>query len=168
MSKSKLTKEVIERFSITFNKAKNLGITDEDLKYIYEIGPDKFRISIRFNGSRITEVVYGLLNAINRKWEILNSLNNSNQKNDVATTDENEFVNLTLKVDKPHLIAEPVFPHHAVDPRHQFPERLLLVVEGNDHRYVQLFAIHRRVSLCGAPPAGVSGRLRRSTPGNRP
>ena len=97
MSKSKLTKEVIERFSITFNKAKNLGITDEDLKYIYEIGPDKFRISIRFNGSRITEVVYGLLNAINRKWEILNSLNNSNQKNDVATTDENEFVNLTLK-----------------------------------------------------------------------
>ena len=97
MSKSKLTKEVIERFSITFNKAKSLGITDEDLKYIYEIGPDKFRISIRFNGSRITEVVYGLLNAINRKWEILDSLNNSNQKNDVATTDENEFVNLTLK-----------------------------------------------------------------------
>ena len=97
MSKSKLTKEVIERFSITFNKAKNLGITDEDLKYIYEIGPDKFRISIRFNGSRITEVVYGLLNAINRKWEILDSLNNSNQKNNVVTTDENEFVNLTLK-----------------------------------------------------------------------
>ena len=97
MSKSKLTKEVIERFSITFNKAKSLGITDEDLKYIYEIGPDKFRISIRFNGSRITEVVYGLLNAINRKWEILDSLNNTNQKNDVATTDENEFVNLTLK-----------------------------------------------------------------------
>ena len=46
MSKSKLTKEVIERFSITFNKAKSLEITDEDLKYIYEIGPDKFRISI--------------------------------------------------------------------------------------------------------------------------
>ena len=56
MSKSKLTKEVIERFSITFNKAKNLGITDEDLKYIYEIGPDKFRISIRFNGTEVKTI----------------------------------------------------------------------------------------------------------------
>jgi len=47
VNRSSLTKEGLKGFSISFNKAKTLGITDEDLKYIYEVGPDKFRISIR-------------------------------------------------------------------------------------------------------------------------
>lgn len=74
MSKAKLTKEGLKGFSISYNKAKSLGITDEDLKYIYEIGPDKFRISIRHANGRATKVVYGLLNAINTKWSMINEL----------------------------------------------------------------------------------------------
>ncbi len=97
MNKSKLSKETLERFSISFNKAKELKITDEDLKYISEIGPDKFRISIRKPGSkeRYTEVVYGLLNAINRKWEILDSI----RKQCVRTQREgiNAYIDFTVK-----------------------------------------------------------------------
>ena len=109
MNKSNLTKEGLKGFSISFNKAKTLGITDEDLKYIYEIGPDKFRISIRYtdledNKQRFTKVVQGLLNAINKKWEFLNSLKQSkeeieNSQNSLEKVVEkdNEFQDLTLR-----------------------------------------------------------------------
>lgn len=114
MSKFSLTKEGLKGFSISYNKAKTLGITDEDLKYIYEIGPDKFRISMRYvdvegKKQRFTKVVQGLLNAINVKWEFLNSLkqskenienSQSNVKKEVEKEDseeENEFQDLTLR-----------------------------------------------------------------------
>ena len=95
MSNSKLTKEGLKGFSISYNKAKSLGITDEDLKYIYEIGQDKYRISIRHEGGRVTKVVYGLLEAINKKWEILKSLK---QNNDLCkNNDVNKCSDMTVR-----------------------------------------------------------------------
>lgn len=72
----KLTKEVLKNFSIAFSRAKELGITDEDLKYIYEVGKDKFRISIRIPNSkeRSTKLVTGLLDAINIKWDMVKQI----------------------------------------------------------------------------------------------
>ena len=108
MNKSNLTKEGLKGFSISFNKAKTLGITDEDLKYIYEIGTDKFRISMRYtdlkgNKQRFTKVVQGLLNAINKKWEFLNSLKQGKEKSENSQNGleevvekDNEFQELTL------------------------------------------------------------------------
>jgi len=109
VNKSNLTKEGLKGFSISFNKAKTLGITDEDLKYIYEIGTDKFRISMRYtdlkgNKQRFTKVVQGLLNAINKKWEFLNSLKQGKEKSENSQNGleevvekDNEFQDLTLR-----------------------------------------------------------------------
>ncbi len=104
MSKSSLTKEGLKGLSISYNKAKTLGITDEDLKYIYEIGNDKFRISMRYvdvngNRQRFTKVVIGLLNAINTKWEFLNSLKQDKEKTKSAikVTDEENIIETELQ-----------------------------------------------------------------------
>lgn len=99
MSKAKLTKEGLKRFSISYNKAQSLGITDEDLKHIYVLGSDKYRISLRYKHAdgtpdRYTEVVYGLLEAINTKWKFINSLkNDTNPTKDVA----NQYADLTVE-----------------------------------------------------------------------
>ena len=96
MSKGKLTKEGLQGFSISYNKAKSLGITDEDLKYIYEIASDKFRISIRHNGKRVTKVVYDLLNAINTKWSMIKSLE-ANKSENIKTLYKVQYTELTLR-----------------------------------------------------------------------
>ena len=99
MSKAKLTKEGLKRFPISYNKAQSLGITDEDLKHIYVLGSDKYRISLRYKHAdgtpdRYTEVVYGLLEAINAKWKFINSLKN----NTTPTKDDaNQYADLTVE-----------------------------------------------------------------------
>lgn len=99
MSKAKLTKEGLKRFPISYNKAQSLGITDEDLKHIYVLGSDKYRISLRYKHAdgtpdRYTEVAYGLLEAINTKWKFINSLkNNTNSTKD----NTNQYVDLTVE-----------------------------------------------------------------------
>ena len=97
MNRSKLTKDGLLGFSISFNKAKALGITDDDLIYVSEIGPDKFRVSIRdktksLDGKdRHTKVVYGLIEAIKYKWELLKLIERS--KNDKIKKKEPEEIN---------------------------------------------------------------------------
>lgn len=98
MNKSKLTKDgPIKRFSISYNKAQSLGITDDDLDGIYEIGSDKFRISKRYRGERPTEVVSGLTNAINRKWEKLREIDEKLDNNHKKKEEVNPYIDFTVK-----------------------------------------------------------------------
>ena len=87
----------MKNFAIPFYKAKALGITDEDLIYISEIGTDKYRISIRLSdGTRYTRHIDGLLNAINHKWEKIEELEEKSNLLQDATLDINLF-DLTLQ-----------------------------------------------------------------------
>lgn len=98
MNKPKLTKDgPIKRFSISYNKAQSLGINDDDLDGIYEIGLDKFRISKRYKGERPTEVVSGLTNAINRKWEKLREIDEKLGNNHKKNEEVNPYIDLTVK-----------------------------------------------------------------------
>ena len=93
----KLSKETLERFSISYNQARALGITDEDLKYIYEVGEDKFRISIRDGKERITKIVYGLTNAINVKWQMVHEIEmNRLSQGSRNGVDKNKYRQLTV------------------------------------------------------------------------
>ena len=65
---------MVSRFSISFSEAKRLGITDEDLKYITEIDPNNFRISIPAFDKRRTKLVHDLLVAIKTKYEMLEEI----------------------------------------------------------------------------------------------
>lgn len=69
-----LTRKVVDRFSISFSEAKRLGITDNDLKYITEIDPNNFRISIPAFDKRRTKLVHELLVAIKTKYEMLTEI----------------------------------------------------------------------------------------------
>ncbi len=97
----KLSREVIKRFSISFDEAKMYGITDEDLKYISEIGPNKFRISIRIkindSKERPTKVVYGLLNAINEKWNMLGKITTHKKEISKQPYQMENYLNLTVE-----------------------------------------------------------------------
>lgn len=97
MNKPKLTKDGLKGFSISFNKAQKLGITDDDLDGIYELETDKFRISKRYMGERPTKIVYGLTNAINTKWELLNEIKKRKQNLSQNNKEINAYLNLTVK-----------------------------------------------------------------------
>ena len=99
MKANKLSKEVIKRFSISYNEAKAYGITDEDLKYISEIGPNKFRISIRVKGAndRQTKVVNNLLDAINKKYDMLKNINKHQEYISKQSQDIKSYLNLTVE-----------------------------------------------------------------------
>ncbi len=69
---SKLSKNLIKKYSISYSEAVRLGITDEDLKYIYEISPNTFRVSVpNPYGKRYTKVQHNLLDAINTKYDFV-------------------------------------------------------------------------------------------------
>lgn len=69
---SSLSRKTIKKFSISYNEAKSLGITDEDLKYISEISPKKYRVSVpNPSGKRKTKVIYDLLDAIQLKYDFV-------------------------------------------------------------------------------------------------
>ncbi len=49
-----------------------MGITDEDLKYIIEIEPDKYRIIVKNKeGKKDSRTISGILEAIKTKWEMV-------------------------------------------------------------------------------------------------
>jgi len=71
---NKLTKKVVDRFSISFSEAKRQGITNDDLKYISEIDKNNFRISIPAFDKRRTKLEHNLLDAIKTKYEMLSQI----------------------------------------------------------------------------------------------
>ena len=72
---NKLSKSLIKKFSISYSEATRLGITDEDLKYISETAPNKFRVSVpNPNGKRKTKVVYDILDAIHTKYDFVKQI----------------------------------------------------------------------------------------------
>lgn len=73
--KSKLSKSLIKKFSITYSEALRLGLTDEDLKYIHETAPNTFRVSVPNPvGKRKTKVEHDLLDAIHTKYDFVKSI----------------------------------------------------------------------------------------------
>lgn len=98
MNKSKLTKDgPIKRFSISYNKAQSLGITDDDLDGIYKIGSDKFRISKRYRGERPTRVEDDLLKAINWKWKTFREIDEKLDNNHKKKEEVNPYIDFTVK-----------------------------------------------------------------------
>ena len=93
MNKSKL----IKRVSISYNKAQSLGITDDDLDGIYEIGSDKFRISKRYRGERPTRVEDDLLKAINWKWKTFREIDEKLDNNHKKKEEVNPYIDFTVK-----------------------------------------------------------------------
>ncbi len=95
----KLSRETIKRFSISYDEARIYGITDEDLKYISEIGTNKFRISIRVKGTkeRQTKVVSNLLEAINKKYDMLKSIEKHQNYMNSQTKGIESYLNLTVR-----------------------------------------------------------------------
>lgn len=89
-TQDKLSKKVIKRFSISYSEAKRLGITDEDLKYISEIDPNKFRISIPTFDKRRTKVEHNLLDAIKMKYEMLKQIESDLKDHQEKITTLNE------------------------------------------------------------------------------
>ena len=71
----KLSRTLIKKFSISYNKALKLGIVDEDLKYISETSPNTFRVSVPNSyGKRKTKVEHNLLDAINTKYDFVKQI----------------------------------------------------------------------------------------------
>lgn len=75
MAIDKLSKSIIKRFSISYSEAKRMGITDEDLKYISELDPGNYRISIPAFDKRRTKLVHDLLEAIKIKYSMIKQIN---------------------------------------------------------------------------------------------
>ncbi len=70
-----MSKSLIKKFSISYQEASQLGITDEDLKYIHEISPNKYRVSVpNAYGKRKTKVEHELLKAIHIKYDFVKSI----------------------------------------------------------------------------------------------
>ncbi len=87
---SNLSKSLIKKFSISYSEASRLGITDEDLKYISETTPNKYRVSVPNPvGKRKTKVVYDLLDAIHTKYDFIKEIQEGKK--------EYEIKNETLK-----------------------------------------------------------------------
>lgn len=69
MVKNNLDRKKLKKFTISYNDAIQLGITNEDLKYISESN-NKFRVSVPYSdGKRKTKVVYNLIDAIHLKYD---------------------------------------------------------------------------------------------------
>lgn len=89
---NKLSRTLIKKFSISYNEAVKLGITDEDLKYIHETSPNAFRISVpntNSNGKRKTKVVHDLIEAIHTKYEFVKQI----KEEDKILKDKNKTLN---------------------------------------------------------------------------
>ena len=88
----------MKRFSLSFNKAKAMGIVDEDLVYIFELKPDKYRVSIRStDGKKVSKVVYGIMEAIKEKWRILKEIEESKiEMTDFSEKKDNGYSDLTV------------------------------------------------------------------------
>ena len=91
MSKD-LSRKVIKKYSISYNEAQSMGITDNDLKYIYEISKNKFRVSVPDPfGKRRTKVMHNILDAIKLKYEYEREINEikKNRKEENLSINEN-------------------------------------------------------------------------------
>ncbi len=86
----KLSRSLIKKYpSITYNDAIQLGITDEDLKYISEIAPNKFRASVPNPfGKRLTKVEHSIIDAIHTKYDFLKKVTDEK----IRLNEQNESV----------------------------------------------------------------------------
>lgn len=75
MAKNLLSKKLIKKFSISYNEALKMGITDQDLKYISETKPNVYRVSVPAE-KRKTKVTHNLLDAIKIKYEFVKESEN--------------------------------------------------------------------------------------------
>lgn len=72
---NKLNRALIKKFSISYNEAVKLGITDEDLKYISETSPNTFRVSVpNPYGKRKNKVKHDLIEAIHTKYDFVKEI----------------------------------------------------------------------------------------------
>lgn len=79
--KNNLDRKKLKKFSISYNDAVRLGITNEDLKYISE-NNNKFRVSVPYSdGKRKTKVVYDLIDAIHLKYDYLKQIEEEELRN---------------------------------------------------------------------------------------
>ena len=102
--KNKLSKELVKRFSISYSKALSLGITDDDLKYIYEKSPTTFRVSVpNPHGKRKTKVEHELLDAIHTKYDFIKEI----QEEDKEIEEKNRIMEASNgKLTKYNTVAE--------------------------------------------------------------
>lgn len=71
----KLSKSLIKKYSISYNDALSLGITNEDLKYISPKSANSYRVSVpNPNGKRKTKVEHDLLTAIHTKYDFIKEI----------------------------------------------------------------------------------------------
>ncbi len=99
-NKQTLTKEALQGFSISFSEAKRLGITDNDLKGIYEIAPNKFRVYLKFGTKRPTKVTHDLIEAIKWKWQTFHSFIDAKEKELLETKDSQNSMTLEMGFEK--------------------------------------------------------------------